>query len=255
MELISFNHKLGIVCVILLVLNSALLCCFADSYTKSRASYYNTPDGYGNPWGACGYGEYGRTLSGGNVAAVSGSLWKGGSGCGACYQIRCKIGQYCDEDGTQVVVTDYGEGDRTDFIMTEHAFSNLARDSASSAKLKKYGVMDIEYKRVSCKYSKSNVLLKLHENSNNPYYFAILLLNVGGKCDVAAVQLWLEDKKEWSPLRRVYGTVFDYENPPGGKITLRIQMDCAERLVWEHPKKPIPSNWNAGQAYDTGLQF
>ena len=36
--------------------------------------------------GACGYGEYGRTVNDGSVAGVSG-LWKNGSGCGACYQV------------------------------------------------------------------------------------------------------------------------------------------------------------------------
>lgn len=36
--------------------------------------------------GACGFGEYGRTVNDGSVAGVS-RLWKNGSGCGACYQV------------------------------------------------------------------------------------------------------------------------------------------------------------------------
>lgn len=36
--------------------------------------------------GACGFGEYGKTVNDGNVAGVS-WLWKNGSGCGACYQV------------------------------------------------------------------------------------------------------------------------------------------------------------------------
>ncbi|WJX09598.1 hypothetical protein P8452_00414 [Trifolium repens] len=42
-------------------------------------------------------------------------------GCGACYHVRCKIPQLCDDNGAYVVVTDYGEGDRTDFIMSPRA--------------------------------------------------------------------------------------------------------------------------------------
>jgi len=36
--------------------------------------------------GACGFGEYGRTVNDGSVAGVS-RLWRNGSGCGACYQV------------------------------------------------------------------------------------------------------------------------------------------------------------------------
>lgn len=36
--------------------------------------------------GACGFGDFGRTVNDGNVAAVS-YLYRNGSGCGACYQV------------------------------------------------------------------------------------------------------------------------------------------------------------------------
>lgn len=36
--------------------------------------------------GACGFGEYGRTVNDGNVAGVS-RLYRNGTGCGACYQV------------------------------------------------------------------------------------------------------------------------------------------------------------------------
>ncbi|WJX72552.1 hypothetical protein P8452_56420 [Trifolium repens] len=35
--------------------------------------------------------------------------------------VRRKIPQFCDDNGAYVVVTDYGEGDRTDFIMSPRA--------------------------------------------------------------------------------------------------------------------------------------
>ncbi|KAL2573566.1 hypothetical protein AAZV13_17G135100 [Glycine max] len=82
MEL-SLNHQLGLVCVILLF---PALCSCNEYFTNSRASYYNTPDGLGNPRGACGFEEYGRTINNGSVAAVSG-LWRNGAGCGTCYWV------------------------------------------------------------------------------------------------------------------------------------------------------------------------
>ncbi|KAK9144685.1 hypothetical protein Sjap_004588 [Stephania japonica] len=71
----------------LLVLLPAALCHSDYPYTRSRAAFYGTPDGLGTPSGACGYGDFGRTLNDGIVAAVSNRLYKNGLGRGACYQL------------------------------------------------------------------------------------------------------------------------------------------------------------------------
>ncbi|PNX74426.1 expansin b1-like protein, partial [Trifolium pratense] len=162
-----------------------------------RATYYGSPDCYGTPRGACGFGEYGRTVNDGSVAGVS-KLWKNGSGCGACYQVRCKIPQYCDENGATVVVTDYGEGDRTDFIMSSRGYSKLGRNADASAELFKYGVVDIEYKRVPCMYSGYNIVAQVHEHSKKPDYFAVVVLYVNGMYDVNAVEMWQVDPMSMS---------------------------------------------------------
>lgn len=250
MEL-SFKHQLGLVCIILLL---PQLCTSQDSFTDSRATYYGSPDCYGTPRGACGFGEYGRTVNDGNVAGVS-KLWKNGTGCGACYQVRCKIPQYCDENGATVVVTDYGEGDRTDFIMSPRGYAKLGRNEDASAELFKYGVVDIEYKRVPCMYSGYNIVAQVHERSKNPDYFAVVVLYVDGMYDVNAVEMWQEDCQEWRPMRRAYGVVFDYANPPSGEINLRFQVSGNEGVYWVQSKNAIPSDWKAGAAYDTMVQL
>ncbi|KAK7330824.1 hypothetical protein VNO77_25028 [Canavalia gladiata] len=244
MEL-NLRHQLGLFSIILLF---PALCNCKEYYTNSRATYYGTPDGYGNPRGACGFGEYGRMMNNGNVAAVSG-LWRNGAGCGTCYQVRCKIPEYCDANGAYVVATDYGQGDRTDFIMSPRAFSSLGRNKAASEKLKKYGTVDIEFKRVPCTYP-GNVLFHVQESSSNPGYLAILILNVNGKYDVISLELWQNGR--WEPLRRVYGAVFDFANPPSGAIRLRFQ---ATDYGWVYPKIAIPSNWKPGATYDTKVQL
>ena len=105
-------------------------------------------------------------------------------------KVRCKISQYCDDYGAFIVVTDYGEGDRTDFILSPRAYSRLGKNEDASAELFKYGVVDVEYKRVPCRYGGYNVVVKVHERSYNPHYLAILILYVGGTYDITAVQLW-----------------------------------------------------------------
>jgi len=105
-------------------------------------------------------------------------------------QVRCKIAQLCDENGAYVVVTDYGEGDRTGFIMSPRGYSKLGRNTYASTELFKYGVVDVEYRRVPCRYGGYNLLVKVHEHSRNPHYLAILILYLGGTYDVTAVELW-----------------------------------------------------------------
>ncbi|XP_061354821.1 expansin-like B1 [Gastrolobium bilobum] len=250
MELI-FKHQLGLVCVMLLL---PALCNSQDYFTDSRATYYGSPDCYGNPRGACGFGEYGKTVNDGSVAGVS-RLWRNGSGCGACYQVRCKIPQYCDETGAYVVVTDYGEGDRTDFIMSPRGYSRLGRNTVASVELFKYGVVDIEYKRVPCRYLGYNIVFKVHEYSKFPDYFAVVILYVAGTYDVAAVEMWQEYYKQWTPMRRAFGAVFDFAYPPRGEIKLRFQVRGSAGLYWVQSKNDIPSDWKAGAAYDTLVQL
>ncbi|KAK7386284.1 hypothetical protein VNO78_26409 [Psophocarpus tetragonolobus] len=242
---LGLRHQLGLVCVILLL--PAL--CSCQGFTKSRATFYGTSDGYGTPTGACGFGEFGRRMNwyDGRVAGVGG-LYRNGAGCGACYQVRCLIPRLCDANGAYLVATDQGYGDRTDFIMSPRAFFKLGRNAKASEELKKYGTLDIEYKRVPCTYT-GNVLFHIKETSSNPGYFAVVILNVNGKNDVTAVELWQKTQQRWEPLHRSYGAVFDFANPPSGELLLRFKVGP----IWKIYK--VPANWKPRFTYDTNLQL
>ncbi|XP_028762630.1 expansin-like B1 isoform X2 [Neltuma alba] len=240
------KYQMAIVWV-MLFLPAAL--SYSYGFTPSRATYYG---GYGNPRGACGYGDYGRTANQGRVAAVSG-LWRGGAGCGACYQVRCKNPRLCDNDGTTVVATDYGAGDRTDFIMSPNAFKDLGRNPRASEELKKYGVVDIEYRRVPCRFAGYNVRIKIHESSKYPYYLAIVIQYVPGMSDVTAVEIYQNDRHEWRPMRRAYGAVFDIVGAPRGPLMLRLRF--SGRTGWaQSTKSAIPGDWKVGASYDSQVQ-
>ncbi|GAU48224.1 hypothetical protein TSUD_184040 [Trifolium subterraneum] len=245
---LSFKHQFSLVCVILLF---PVLC----NCKESRVSYYDTSDGYGNSGGACGFGDYGKTVNDGSVTAVSSKLWKNGEGCGACYQVRCKIAQLCDHNGANVVVTDYGEGDRTDFIMSPRAFSKLGRGTVTSEKLKKYGTLDIEYQRVPCTYKGNIIVYQINESSNNPNYFAINIVYVGGTYDVTAVEIWEREQHEWVAMHRSYGAVFDFANPPEGEIKLRFQLSKNIEARHVVSRFPIPASWKAGDTYFTNILY
>ncbi|KAG8659516.1 expansin-like B1 [Manihot esculenta] len=227
--------------------------CYSQDFTCSRATYYGSPDCLGTPSGACGFGEYGRTVNDANVAGVS-RLYKNGTGCGACYQVRCKVSQLCTDDGVNVVATDYGEGDNTDFILSTRAYARLANPNMV-LDLFAYGVVDVEYRRISCRFADYNIMFKVHEHSRFPEYLAIVILYQGGQNDVLAVQIWQEDCKEWIGMRRAFGAVWDMPNPPNGYITLRLQVSGSAGLTWLQATNAIPNDWKAGVAYDSNIQL
>lgn len=103
-------------------------------------------------------------------------------------QVRCKTPERCSEDGVNIVVTDHGEGHNTDFILNPKAYGRLARPGAAP-ELFAYGVVEVEYRRISCRYSGYNIMFKVHERSNYPHYLAIVILYVAGQNDITAVEL------------------------------------------------------------------
>lgn len=224
-----------------------------DAFVCSRATYYGSPDCYGTPTGACGYREFGRIVNDGRVTGVS-SLYKNGTGCGACYQVRCKIPQHCSDDGTRVVVTDYGEGDRTDFILSTRAYASLARPVAVK-ELFAYGVVDVEYKRIPCQYAGYNLQVKVHEHSKFPEYLAIAILYVAGQNDIIAVDVWQPECQQWRSMRRAFGAVFDTPNPPSGPLTFRVQVSGSAGFKWVTLNNAVTSEWKAGLVFDTNIQL
>ncbi|KAL8242464.1 hypothetical protein R6Q59_012766 [Mikania micrantha] len=248
MGFLTLGNYINLLCVIIILLPS--LCYCQDYYVSSRATYYGSPDCYGTPSGACGYKEYGSTINGGEVTGVS-KLFKNGTGCGACYQVRCKYSQHCSEDGTKVVVTDHGEGDNTDFVLSARAYNKLALPGQAEI-LFSYGVVDIEYKRISCQYPGYSLMFKVHEHSRFPQYLALIPIYQAGVTEITAVELWQEDCKEWKGMRRAYGAVWDMPNPPEGAINLRFQVSGSK---WVQLKSLIPSEWKAGATYNTAIQL
>ncbi|KAK8996517.1 hypothetical protein V6N11_081788 [Hibiscus sabdariffa] len=240
-------------CLVAVMLLLPALSYSQDYFVKSRATYYGSPDCLGTPSGACGYGEYGRTVNDANVAGAS-SLYKNGTGCGACYQVRCTNPQICTDNGVNIVVTDYGEGDHTDFILSPRAYARMAQ-SDSAAHLFSYGVVDVEYQRIPCQFGGRQLQLKVHESSRYPDYLAIIVLYHAGKSEILSVEIWQKDTKEWTEMRRAYGAVFDIANLQGGPIYLRFQIRYSAGLRWVQAPNVIPSEWKAGVAYETDIQL
>lgn len=228
-----------------------------DCFVQSRASYNPNSDGYGSDNGACGFGSFGATMNGGDVTAVS-DLYRNGVGCGACYQVRCTNRNYCSDNGVTVVITDQGSGDHTDFILSKLAFSNMAQTTDAAASLFSLGVVDIEYKRVSCSYPGKNITFKIEESSSYPSYLAFAIYYQQGQKDVTAVQLCETQSFTCKLLQRDHGAVWTSTPPPSGPLSIRMLFSDPDGDgsddMWVVPVNNIPQDWKPGAIYDSGVQ-
>ncbi|KAI3441916.1 uncharacterized protein J3R85_001974 [Psidium guajava] len=227
----------------------------SNCFVSSRAAYYPNSSQQGTDAGACGFGSFGAIINGGDVSAAS-DLYRGGVGCGACYQVRCTSSKYCSDKGVTVVITDQGSGDRTDFILSQRAFSQMAQTPDLASYLFTLGVVDIEYRRVSCSYPNKNVTIKIDESSNNPHYLAFVIWYQEGNKDITAVQLCETQNYVCKLLDRSYGAVWTTTSPPSGPLSLRMLLSGDEGdETWLVPVYDIPQDWKAGETYDTGVQI
>ncbi|KAE8724137.1 hypothetical protein F3Y22_tig00010865pilonHSYRG00014 [Hibiscus syriacus] len=109
------------------------------------------------------------------------------------------------------MVTDYGEGDNTNFILSPRAYCRLAQ-SDKAGELYAYGVVEVEYKRI-------------------PSYYGGYKLQFKADC------------KEWIDMRRAYGAVFDMTSPPSsGYVSLRFQVSRSAGVYWVEASNALPSN-------------
>ncbi|KAM3233321.1 expansin-like B1 [Capsicum annuum] len=248
MAFLQYNYAFLFIVMLLPML------CYSSNYVP-KASYYSTPDGMGTSSGACGYGVYGKDVNNGDVCTASRRLYKNGAACGACYQVRCKDKELCSEEGAKVVLTDSGEAHGTDFILTHRAYAKLAKQPYMAQHLFAKGVVEVEYRRVSCKYG-GNLMVKVHEHSKNPHYLAIVVMNQGGATDILGVEVYEEETKEWISMRRAYGAVFDLWSPPSGDLKVRFLTSAGTETKWvESDNAVIPAEWKAGISIETDIQL
>lgn len=227
----------------------------SNCFIQSRAAYYPNSDQQGTQTGACGFGSFGATINGGDVSAAS-ELYQGGVGCGACYQVRCTNSKYCSDTGVTVVITDSGSSDHTDFILSQRAYGRMAQTTETATSLLALGVVDIEYRRVSCSYAGKNIMFKIHESSNNPYYLAFVIWYQQGTKDITAVQLCETTNFVCKLLDRSFGAVWTTTTPPNGSLSIRMLFSGSEEgdETWVIPPNDLPQDWKAGDVYDSGLQ-
>ncbi|PWA76596.1 expansin-like A1 [Artemisia annua] len=219
---------------------------------QSKASFFSKASSLSS--GACGYGSSATSFYGSHLAAAVPSIYKSGSGCGACFQVRCKDAKLCSKAGTQVIVTDLNKNNETDFVLSGRAFNAMANKGMGQSLLK-LGVANVEYKRVPCDYKGKNLTLRVEESTKKPNYLALKFLYQGGQTEIVGVDIAQVGSSSWTYMTRNYGAVWDTNRAPEGPLQLRLVVTSGfdGKNIWA--KSALPVDWTVGGVYDSGVQI
>ncbi|GJR06444.1 expansin-like A1 protein [Tanacetum coccineum] len=207
-------------------------------------------------YGACGYGSSATSFYNGHLAAAVPSIFKLGSGCGACFQVRCMDGKLCSKAGTEVIVTDVNnKNTQTELVLSSRALMAMA-NKGMEQNILKLGTANVEYKRVPCNYNGKNLGVRVEETSHKPgQYLAIKFLYQGGQTEIVAVDVAKVGSTSWGFLHRKSGAIWETSRVPAGALQFRMVVTSGydRKTIWA--KTVLPADWNVGVVYDSGVQI
>ncbi|KFK30445.1 hypothetical protein AALP_AA7G262000 [Arabis alpina] len=241
---------LFLVAVVFLFSSSANAC--DRCLHSSKAAYFSSASALSS--GACAYGSLATGFFAGHIAAAVPSIYKDGSGCGACFQVRCNDPKLCNTKGTTVMVTDLNKSNKTDLVLSSRAFRAMAVVGADRNLLRQ-GIVDIQYRRVPCDYGNKKMQVRVEESSKKPNYLAIKLLYQGGQTEVVAIDIAQVGSSNWGYMTRSHGAVWVTDKVPTGALQFRFVFTAGYdgKMVWS--PRVLPPNWEAGKIYDAGVQI
>ncbi|XP_066328183.1 expansin-B11-like [Miscanthus floridulus] len=232
----------------------------SGGWLSAGATYYGAPNGDGSDGGACGYQTaVGQRPFSSMIAAGSPSLFKGGKGCGACYEVKCDSNAACSGQPATVVITDECPGgvclaEAAHFDMSGTSMGAMAKPGMAD-RLRAAGILKIQYKRVPCKYSSVNIAFRVDQGSN-PFYFEVLVEFEDGDGDLSAVDLMEAGCGTWTPMVQNWGALWRYNSNTGKALkapfSLRLTSDSGKVLV---ANNVIPAGWNPGATYRSLVNY
>ncbi|KAK0581889.1 hypothetical protein LWI29_019141 [Acer saccharum] len=260
--------------IVILSLSNNICFCFnpkllnvskaqSETYRSAVATWYGPLNGAGSNGGACGYKDAVEQAPFSSMVSAGGpSLFYSGKGCGACYQVKCmkNVNSVCSENPVSVVITDECPGgplfasDSVHFDLSGTAFGAMAT-SGQSYPLRNAGILQIQYTRVECNYRDTNVVFSIDAGSN-PYYFAVLIKYVNGDGNLAGVDLQQTSQSNtWLPMQQSWGAIWKLDAGSALTAPFSLRLTSAESKKTIVANNVIPVGWQAGQTYQSNVNF
>ncbi|MBA0620509.1 hypothetical protein Godav_006216, partial [Gossypium davidsonii] len=125
------------------------------------------------------------------VSAGGPSIFKSGIGCEACYEMNAPA-VFRSRFIFDLIGTSIG-------AMAKSGLADLLRNA---------GILQVQYKKVDCKYPGTTIAFHVDPGSN-PNYFATLIEYTNGDGDLASVDLKQAlDTDGWQPMQQSWGAVW-----------------------------------------------
>ncbi|KAJ6969275.1 expansin-A4-like [Populus alba x Populus x berolinensis] len=140
-----------------------------------------------------------------NTVALSSVLFRNGQACGACFEIKCADSpQWCKLGQPSLIVTATDHCPNGGWCNVPREHFDIAKPVFSQLAGYKAGIIPIQYRRVPCKKQggiRFNIL-------GNPWFYQVIVWNVGGAGDVISVQVKGDDKLKWTQMERDWGATW-----------------------------------------------
>lgn len=251
--------KFGVLVMVLLAMTPALCLGAMDTAWKDdgHITFYGSPNGGGTQGGACGYQDTVALGYGHMTAALSTQMFQGGQACGACYELRCKAVQesnsvknWCHDYAKSIVVTatnlcppgstgGWCDPPRSHFDLSMPAYSLLAKEEG--------GVAPVYFRRVPCQ-KKGGIRFTV---GGNPWFFMILIHNVGGAGDVVSVKIKCPST-EWTSMYRNWGALWTVQKKMEGHLSFQVTTsDGKTHTTWN----AVGDGWHFGQTWEGSQMY
>ncbi|KAM7274962.1 hypothetical protein ACFE04_016828 [Oxalis oulophora] len=230
-------------------------------FLPAGATWYGDPNGAGSTGGACGYtGDVEKPPFTKMIAAGGKSLFKGGKGCGACYEVKCTSDshQACSGHALRVVITDECPGgpcssEAVHFDLSGSAFGALAIPG-KAAELRNAGVLKIQHRQINCDYPGIN--LSFHVDSgSSPYYFAMFVEYANKDGEIGGMELKAGGDPQWQPMQQSWGAIWKLNPAKPLKAPFSLRLHALETGEFIVVNNAIPTGWQPGKIYQSIAKF
>ncbi|KAL6641429.1 hypothetical protein ACP70R_019610 [Stipagrostis hirtigluma subsp. patula] len=230
---------------------------YNGQWLPAKGTWYGKPTGAGpdDNGGACGIKDVHLPPYSGMTSCGNDPIFKDGKGCGSCYEIKCQKPEECSNKPVVVFITDmnYEPISPYHFDLSGTAFGAMAKPGLND-KLRHRGIIDMEFRRVRCKYPPGQNIMFHVEKFSNPNYLAVLVKFVADDGDIVQMELKEKAKPEWRPMKLSWGAIWrmDTATPLKGPFSIRLTSESGKKLV---ATDVIPENWMADTFYPSKIQF